>query len=481
MKISDDDAFSSNIIKESITNDFESSATDNFASNFKLNDDQITFINYTHKYCIAIIDIVNSTKITENLPNSEQIRKYYSTFLNTMASIIKQYNGKVIKNAGDCLIYYFPKTVGIINNSSNSRNSYSTNDNSNGNIVDNVNSNDQIIKTSNEKLSSITSAIKTTTPTTSFTKYNKYNNNIKISKESAFENVIECGLAMIQANSTLNENLHGNGLPSISYRISANYGLVELATSTNSNGVDLFGPTVNICSKINHLALPNQMVIHKDLYDVIKELTFFKEYRFEEVKDDKYISSVINQVYSVHSSHVQVIKKEEKKEKDKQQQQIHSKENNESDKKRINSNNNQIHRKDSNSQKHDKLDNSLFKILLIDDDEDILFTFTNILDGEGYRTTSISNPVKALNYFSQIDPYYYDLIVMDVRMPGMNGIQLYSKIKIMNPDIKVLFLSALDGVEELLSIFPEVNRNQIINKTINLDEFILKIKETITI
>ena len=223
MKISDDDAFSSNIIKESITNDFESSATDNFASNFKLNDDQITFINYTHKYCIAIIDIVNSTKITENLPNSEQIRKYYSIFLNTMASIIKQYNGKVIKNAGDCLIYYFPKTVGIINNSSNSRNSYSTNDNSNRNIVDNVNSNDQIIKTSNEKLSSITSAIKTTTPTTSLTKYNKYNNNIKISKESAFENVIECGLAMIQANSTLNENLHGNGLPFISYRISANY------------------------------------------------------------------------------------------------------------------------------------------------------------------------------------------------------------------------------------------------------------------
>ena len=146
-----------------------------------------------------------------------------------------------------------------------------------------------------------------------------------------------------------------------------------------------------------------------------------------------------------------------------------------------NSNNNQIQRKDSNSQNHDKLDNSLFKILLIDDDEDILFTFTNIIEGEGYRTTSISNPVKALNYFSQIDPYYYDLIVMDVRMPAINGIQLYSKIKIMNPDIKVHFLSALDGVEELLSIFPEVNRNQIINKTINLDEFVLKIKETIII
>ncbi len=68
---------------------------------------------------------------------------------------------------------------------------------------------------------------------------------------SSFQNVLECGLAMIQANSRINYNLHGNGLPSISYKISANYGKVELATSTNSNGVDLFGPTVNICSKIN--------------------------------------------------------------------------------------------------------------------------------------------------------------------------------------------------------------------------------------
>jgi two-component system response regulator ChvI len=450
---------SKEIIQESITNDFECPSTDNFAFNFKLNDDQITFINYTHKYCIAIIDIVNSTKITENFPNSEQIRKYYSTFLNTMASTIKRYNGKVIKNAGDCLIYYFPKTVNIINSSSNNNDKKSTFD--------------FTTKTKTETT--------TITPTTSFTKYNKYNNNIKISKESAFENVIKCGLAMIQANSILNENLHRNDLPSISYKISANYGLVELATSTNSNGVDLFGPTVNICSKINHLALPNQMVIHKDLYDVIKELTFFNEYRFEEVEN--YKNNFYNKeksVYSVNSTNKEVIKenssivsliKGDSHYKEYPQQVTNN----------SNSNNNQIQRKNSKSQKHDKLDNSLFNILLIDDNEDILFLFTSILDGEDYTTTSISNPVKALNYFSQIDPYYYDLIVMDVRMPGINGIQLYSKIKIMNPDIKVLFLSALDGVEELLSIFPEVKRNQIINKTINLDEFILRIKETITI
>src|SRR5919199_1514650 len=151
------------IFKEPSNNNFESSATYDFTSNFKLNDDQITFINYTHKYCIAIIDIVNSTKITEKLPNSEQIRKYYSIFLNTMASIIKQHNGKVIKNAGDCLIYYFPKTVGIINSSSNYNNNINnTTDNSNINsrtfdikdtdIKDKAQNNNKIDKTYDNKI-----------------------------------------------------------------------------------------------------------------------------------------------------------------------------------------------------------------------------------------------------------------------------------------------------------------------------------------
>jgi two-component system, OmpR family, response regulator ChvI len=60
-------------------------------------------------------------------------------------------------------------------------------------------------------------------------------------------------------------------------------------------------------------------------------------------------------------------------------------------------------------------------------------------------------------------------------MPGLNGIQLYSKIKVMNPDIKVLFLSALDAVEELLSIFPDIKNSEIIRKPIEPQALVLKI------
>ena len=52
------------------------------------------------------------------------------------------------------------------------------------------------------------------------------------------------------------------------------------------------------------------------------------------------------------------------------------------------------------------------------------------------RASSFSNPFKALDHFSQMTPYYFELIIMDIRMSGINGIKLYSKIKVINLDIK---------------------------------------------
>ena len=67
----------------------------------------LQFSNYSEKYCVCLIDIVNSTKITANLSDDET-SMFYKTFLNSIASIVKKFDGVVVKNIGDALLFYFP-------------------------------------------------------------------------------------------------------------------------------------------------------------------------------------------------------------------------------------------------------------------------------------------------------------------------------------------------------------------------------------
>ena len=72
--------------------------------------DEIKFSDQSYNYCVCIIDIVNSTLVTARMTNSNDIRKYYSIFISTMATIARNFEGKVIKNSGDSVVYYFPNT-----------------------------------------------------------------------------------------------------------------------------------------------------------------------------------------------------------------------------------------------------------------------------------------------------------------------------------------------------------------------------------
>jgi DNA-binding response OmpR family regulator len=65
---------------------------------------------------------------------------------------------------------------------------------------------------------------------------------------------------------------------------------------------------------------------------------------------------------------------------------------------------------------------------------------------------------------------------MDIRMPELNGIKLYSQLKILNPDVRVIFLSALNALEEVLSIFPEIKYSEIIRKPIEPEKLLSNIR-----
>lgn len=164
----------------------------------------VNFLETSQSYCVGLVDIVNSTKISASL-TSKKLSRYYEVFLNSMAQIIEKFGGYVIKNIGDSLLFYFPE------------------------------------------------------PSKSFQSYD-------------FKNCLECGLAMIEKHEIINKFLKNEKLPSLNYRISADYGEVSIMKTNDSSSVDVFGTPVNMCTKINRAAPKNSIVIGGDLYRSAKKL-----------------------------------------------------------------------------------------------------------------------------------------------------------------------------------------------------------------
>ena len=74
---------------------------------------EVLFSNKSENYCICFIDIVGSTQITAKITPSEKVGKFYSTFINAVASIVKDHNGRIVKTVGDGVLFFFPYTSNI--------------------------------------------------------------------------------------------------------------------------------------------------------------------------------------------------------------------------------------------------------------------------------------------------------------------------------------------------------------------------------
>jgi DNA-binding response OmpR family regulator len=82
-----------------------------------------------------------------------------------------------------------------------------------------------------------------------------------------------------------------------------------------------------------------------------------------------------------------------------------------------------------------------YKILVVDDEEDIILTVKTILNEAGYCVDAFTDPSAAFNMFR---PEEYEIIILDIRMPGLNGFELYMKLFEKDSTIKVLFLTAVN-------------------------------------
>ncbi len=98
-------------------------------------------------------------------------------------------------------------------------------------------------------------------------------------RKFGFLSCIECGFSLVDTHEKLQKLLADEMLPPIDYRISFDYGNVTMMRNTEW-AVDLVGPTINTCAKINGICPVNGIVVGSDLYGRTKN---FKEYKFKNV------------------------------------------------------------------------------------------------------------------------------------------------------------------------------------------------------
>jgi two-component system catabolic regulation response regulator CreB/two-component system response regulator ChvI len=117
--------------------------------------------------------------------------------------------------------------------------------------------------------------------------------------------------------------------------------------------------------------------------------------------------------------------------------------------------------------------NGRTRVLLVDDDVDITTSLKIGLEDNGFTVDTFNDPLEALSSFK---PGLYDLLLFDVRMPELNGFNLYDKIikeKNNNQDIKACFITAYDiPYEELRRQFPDSPIDCFIKKPIEISDLI---------
>ena len=118
------------------------------------------------------------------------------------------------------------------------------------------------------------------------------------------------------------------------------------------------------------------------------------------------------------------------------------------------------------------------KILLVDDEPDIIYSIKRLLEDNEFVVDSYADPTLALSNFK---PGLYDLLLFDIKMPKMSGLDLYQKIKeIDNSNVKICFLTASELFYEeyrRLDAYPSLDKAYFIQKPFRSEELIRKINE----
>jgi DNA-binding response OmpR family regulator len=116
--------------------------------------------------------------------------------------------------------------------------------------------------------------------------------------------------------------------------------------------------------------------------------------------------------------------------------------------------------------------------MFVDDEKDILSTVKRGLESNNaFTVETFSSGESALQAFESHPENYYDLVITDIRMPKMNGFELYRRIKEKNQSMKIAFITAFEiNKEEFNKVMPSVNVIDFISKPLSISSLITKLK-----
>ena len=109
-------------------------------------------------------------------------------------------------------------------------------------------------------------------------------------------------------------------------------------------------------------------------------------------------------------------------------------------------------------------------LLVVDDDYDIASLIMISLEKIGLSVSSFTDPLLALEEFSK-KPSVYELVISDIRMPGMNGYEFVKQVKKMNQKVNVILMTAFEIEDkEFHSILPSIKVNGFLQKPFSIAE-----------
>jgi two-component system, OmpR family, response regulator ChvI len=116
------------------------------------------------------------------------------------------------------------------------------------------------------------------------------------------------------------------------------------------------------------------------------------------------------------------------------------------------------------------------RIFIVDDESDTCLVLERILEENGFKVDSFTDPFLALKNFKAD---FYGMLILDIKMPKMNGFELYKQIKRIDTKVKTMFLTALTELQEYAvfrkEVYPKLGERHFVSKPIENEDLVKRV------